>query len=854
MVRVSSPYLLIFTFVQLFDIITSGKIKERFHADVFKFQGRILLTELAVLPTRNRSTNPLARIFYDISTTPVRGLNWTEIYSDSLTTGFYDEQKRYSGFLGQIQRNETDYAFQVVRTDAIVSDSIYVGPAIYSGASHIISKTEMFNYYDDVQLTDVVRNFKTIAWLYLVILCLLINFICISMYLVLSSDKVARQPRPYINTVEALLSPEFRIPPTVFTNYFIYQELINPKNGSQMYHLAELIKENNGFVNAEKAMNDFSQTSKLMFDVIGHIDRGEKTLVIESLFWNLIRFRLLCGLDPAKASEMIVSEPFDEGVLTYFFNKRLPAGVVRYMDYHGRNAAEFSLTAEALKSLADYVISALLNSNFNTLRCFKKLKDNELYDLKFDDATLEPYRSTFQSFLWALCFSTLVLVADQLFHMITGGKIKERFHADVFKFQGRIALTELAFLRTRNWSTNSLARIFYDISTIPIRGLNWTETYTASMTTGFYDEQRRYSGFLGQIQRNETDYAFQVVRTDAIVCDLIYVGPAIYSGASHIISKTEMFNYYDDVQLTDVVRNFKTIAWLYLAILCLLINFICISIYLVLSSDKVAKQPRPYINTVEALLSPEFRIAPTVFTNFFVYQKLRDPENGSQMYHLAELIKEKYGFVDAEHATKDVVQTNKLMIDLIGEIDRGEKTLVIESLFWNLLWFRLFCGLDSVKASEMIVSEPFAEGVLTYFFNKLLPADVIRYMDYHGRNAAEFSLTAEALKSLADYVISALLNSNFDTLRCFKKLKDNELYDLKFDDTTMKPYRSTFQSFIWALGFSTLGLVAGQVSYFYVSSTQRKLFVKPNERDKLRKREPSTLRPSSSPPAETDEQ
>ncbi|KAI1290814.1 hypothetical protein HDE_07837 [Halotydeus destructor] len=479
--------------------------------------------------------------------------------------------------------------------------------------------------------------------------------------------------------------------------------------------------------------------------------------------------------------------------------------------------------------------------------------------------------------------------------------MKERFHSDVFKFRGRITLTDLSFLPTKLWRSNALGRIFYDISTIPVRGLNWTEIYTESLTTGFYDEQKQYSGFLGLIQHNLTDYAFQVVRTDAIVEDSIYVGPAIYSGSSYIVSKTEMFNYENDVQITQVVKHFNKIAWLYLAIICSLITISCICMYIVLSNDEltprkvahiskkpiwrwleilscqqsisfdtastsitwlatsfgcfvivsgyllsfmscdqVAKQPRPYIDTLEALLSAEFRIPPTAFTNFFVYQELMDPKNGSKMYHLAELIKEKNGFVNAEKTMKDFGQTSKLMFDLIGSIDRAEKTLVLESLFWNLLWFRLFCGLDSVKASEMIVSEPFNEGVLTYFFNKRLPADVIRYMEYHGRNAAEFSLAAEAMKSLADYVISALLNSNFKTLRCFKKLKDNELFDLKYDDTTLEPYRSTFQSFIWALCFSTLVLIAGQLIYLHASSTERKLFT----RRKVRKRDPSTFHAS----------
>ncbi|KAI1290920.1 hypothetical protein HDE_07839 [Halotydeus destructor] len=403
------------------------------------------------------------------------------------------------------------------------------------------------------------------------------------------------------------------------------------------------------------------------------------------------------------------------------------------------------------------------------------------------------------------------------------------------------------------------------------------------------------------IQRNETDYAFQVVRTDAIVGDSIYVGPAIYSGSSSIISKTPLFNYENDVQITQVVSHFNKIAWLYLVIICSLITIICICMYIVLSNDEltpekvahisrkpiwrwleilscqqsisfdtastsitwlatsfgcfvvvsgyllsfmscdqVAKQPLLYIDTLEALLSPEFRISPTAFTNFFVYQELMDPKNGSKMYHLAELIREKDGFLNAEEAMKDFGRTSMLMFDLIGHIDRAEKTLVLESLFWSLLWFRLFCGLDPVKASEMIVSEPFNEGVLTYFFNKRLPADVLRYMDYHGRNAAEFSLTAEAMKSLSDYIISDMLNSNFNTMRCFKELKDNELYDSKFDDATLEPYRSTFQSFIWALCFSTLVLISGQLIYLYVNSTRRRLFA----RRKVRKRDPSTFRAS----------
>ncbi|KAI1290909.1 hypothetical protein HDE_07833 [Halotydeus destructor] len=438
------------------------------------------------MPTRRRSEAALGQMFYDTASTPVRGLNCTEMYSKVLSSGYYNGSGKYSGLLGMLQRDEIDYAFQIVRTDAIIDDNIYAGPAVYSGSSYIISKTLKFKNVN-IEVADVVRHFTMVAWEYLGIICFVVSvvssfmyatlsrktstvrdvalvgskqvwnyfeiltaqgmvardhvstsiawvvtslgtFIIVSGYLLnfMSCDQVAQEPQPLIDSLEAQLSPNFRhVGPTVFNNFFLYQKLIKPEPGTQLYVLAQLIKEKGKFIDAEASAKKGSLDN--MYRLIDEIDRGKKTMISESVFWDLISHRVLCASSSTKVIDVIVSQPFNEGVLTYFFNKRLPGEVIRYLDYHARNAVELGVTNQRVVSSASYMIASYFNDNYDTMRCYTGLRDDEMDSLEFVDAGIPAYKSTFFYCVCALAVSFSALVVEMSSQWMSSGRIQPMF-------------------------------------------------------------------------------------------------------------------------------------------------------------------------------------------------------------------------------------------------------------------------------------------------------------------------------------------------------------------------------------------------------------------------------------------
>ncbi|KAI1290768.1 hypothetical protein HDE_07829 [Halotydeus destructor] len=337
----------------------------------------------------------------------------------------------------------------------------------------------------------------------------------------------------------------------------------------------------------------------------------------------------------------------------------------------------------------------------------------------------------------------------------------------------------------------------------------------------------------------KADYAFQLVRTDAIFDDNIYVGPAVYTGSANIVSKTSRYRVFD-IEITDIVKQFHVVTWAYLGIITLIVIVVCSCMYLALlsttltehkaslvwikptwafwetlvsqetfqydfvstgmtfmlatvgtfvvitgyllnfmSSDQVAKQPLPLIDSLEAQLSTRFRdVIPTTYTNFFLYQKLLKSTPGTELYDLDQLIKQKGSYIDAENNAKNPLVSQQRMFDWLDEIDRGKRTIISETVFWDLLSIQLLCAINATKVIDVTVSETFNEGVLTFFFNKRLPADMIRYLDYNARNSLEFSVTTERFEKIGYNLIEKYFENRYNTMRCYKRLRDAELDNL----------------------------------------------------------------------------
>ncbi|KAI1290801.1 Hepatic triacylglycerol lipase [Halotydeus destructor] len=370
-----------------------------------------------------------------------------------------------------------DYAFQLVRTDAIVDGNIYVGPAVYTGSASIVSKTPRYKVLD-IEVTDVLQQFRMVTWAYLGIITLIVIGVCSFTYLALlritstehkaslvwikpawafweilisqetfqcdfvstgmtlmvaavgtffiitgyllnfmSSDQVAKQPLPLIDSLEAQLSPRFReVIPTTYTNFFLYQKLLKSKPGTQLYDLDQLIQEKGSYIDAEDNANNPEVSQKRIIDLLDEIDRGKKTIISETVFWDLISIQMLCAINATKVIDVTVSETFNEGVLTFFFNKRLPVNMIRYLDYHARNSLEFSLTTERLVRLGYFTMEKFLENSYNTMRCYKRLRDAELDSVEFLDAGMKTYKYTFVYCACALAISSIALVMEMLGH------------------------------------------------------------------------------------------------------------------------------------------------------------------------------------------------------------------------------------------------------------------------------------------------------------------------------------------------------------------------------------------------------------------------------------------------------
>ncbi|KAI1290812.1 hypothetical protein HDE_07832 [Halotydeus destructor] len=196
------------------------------------------------------------------------------------------------------------------------------------------------------------------------------------------------------------------------------------------------------------------------------------------------------------------------------------------------------------------------------------------------------------------------------------------------------------------------------------------------------------------------------------------------------------------------------------------------------------------------------------------------------MRRLSSLFEKKGLYMNSDSIAQVPTEVARAVSGLFKNINSGEQTLILESVFWNLMWNRLFCSLTPSLASGLIVSQPFDEGVLAFFFNKRLPADVIRYLEYRARNAVEISVTAKAISALSEHIATLYVVDDYTALRCFTQLKASQLDQLTFDDATLQPYRSTFQSLSSALGFSLLVFIAEKLRNFYSISIRRGFFVK----------------------------
>ncbi|KAI1291026.1 hypothetical protein HDE_07696 [Halotydeus destructor] len=101
-----------------------------------------------------------AEKFYQLSAQVYKGLNCTESYrSSTITTGYRQDDGNYTGILGLLQRDEADFALQLVRVDAIPDHPVHLTSALASAEAAVFSQISL-DIMKVPDLIDVIHNFK----------------------------------------------------------------------------------------------------------------------------------------------------------------------------------------------------------------------------------------------------------------------------------------------------------------------------------------------------------------------------------------------------------------------------------------------------------------------------------------------------------------------------------------------------------------------------------------------------------------------------------------------------------------------------------------------------------------------
>ncbi|KAI1291024.1 hypothetical protein HDE_07695 [Halotydeus destructor] len=124
------------------------------------YQCRVVITDQTILPMRPGYRHEGAENFYQLSAQVYKGLNCTESYRPSvITTGSRQQDGNYTGILGLLQRDEADFALQVVRVDAIPDHPVHLTSALASAEAAVYSQISL-DIENVPDLLDVIDKFK----------------------------------------------------------------------------------------------------------------------------------------------------------------------------------------------------------------------------------------------------------------------------------------------------------------------------------------------------------------------------------------------------------------------------------------------------------------------------------------------------------------------------------------------------------------------------------------------------------------------------------------------------------------------------------------------------------------------
>lgn len=253
-------------------------------------------------------------------------------------------------------------------------------------------------------------------------------FIAIFGYLMnlMSSDQVANVPSDVIDSLEDLQAEKWRrqnVTPWLIKNLFLHSALRQASQLSQ--EGARLIQVRNRadikFIDLFKIFADMSSMGNFVEHFMKYLNNGEMALLLSEFVMETLLIPGGCSLDPKFSGLFYASEDsFGDGVLTNYFNKNYPPGLVAYNEQRLRTAIEADVILHFMKSVTAPLVGGLfpISTGLPVLKCLSRFKEIPEQNPNYVKLRVLGLKSVFKFISFGVCLSFVVLAAEIVLHRV----------------------------------------------------------------------------------------------------------------------------------------------------------------------------------------------------------------------------------------------------------------------------------------------------------------------------------------------------------------------------------------------------------------------------------------------------
>ena len=242
-------------------------------------------------------------------------------------------------------------------------------------------------------------------------------------------EKVALIPKPQINSIESLLyEPEFADHQIVLFKSFYFYRYLRSSKDPELRHLYDRMMSTNDCSTLDRCnFLEFKRNSVVFNALLEKFQAGIRdanaVLILNKNFIRSGANYFVCALFPEIWSKVEISnQPFASDLLVWFYNKRLPSNIKRYMDYLTMTIDEFRLNEMRQKEFMSIVVDSVTGGlkkidDWSNIACVDNAEDKSKETSLPAPMDIETIRSSVVPLLWSILLIGFVLGIEIVRHL-----------------------------------------------------------------------------------------------------------------------------------------------------------------------------------------------------------------------------------------------------------------------------------------------------------------------------------------------------------------------------------------------------------------------------------------------------